>query len=247
MHSVVLPLPHGPQSILWQCKGWDSCCSPANPCRILGDMQQQCPPCSCLLPALLAEVAAPLYAAPPADDSQRHLSLQHRDCSAISHPCCSAEPAPRLWLTKPSFVLQLFFWSRLKKWQNTSELRVKPWWQQEHTAPPLPGMKVLMSTAPRAGLLLRPVLSVWHCLGNIFYASIKEQLMQYFRRRGKKGLILRKTFWLFCIVLEDFAVCRHWVLSNRLVAACKSISAEQKAQYTQCCAFQFKRCYWEAI
>lgn len=52
-------------------------------------------------------------------------------------------------------------------------------------------------------------LQMWHCLGNIFYTLIKKQLMQYFRRRGKKGLILRKTFWLFCIVLEDFNVCRH--------------------------------------
>lgn len=56
--------------------------------------------------------------------------------------------------------------------------------------------------------------------------------MQYFRRRGKKGLIPRKTFWLFCIVLEDFAVCRHQLLSNRLIVAGKSIFSEQQAQYT---------------
>lgn len=55
--------------------------------------------------------------------------------------------------------------------------------------------------------------------------------MQYFRKGGEKGLILGKTFWLFRIVLEDFAVCRHRLLSNRLIVAGKSIFPEQKAQH----------------
>lgn len=81
MHSTVLPLPHGPLSILWQRKGWGSCCSSAYPHMTLTAMQQRCPPCSYLLPALLAEVVAPIHAAPPAADSQHRLSLQHRDHS----------------------------------------------------------------------------------------------------------------------------------------------------------------------
>lgn len=58
-HSMVLSFPRGPWSVLsQQCKGWDSCCSTAAPHRTLTAMQQRCPPCSCLPPALLAEVAS---------------------------------------------------------------------------------------------------------------------------------------------------------------------------------------------
>lgn len=117
----------------------------------------------------------------------------------------------------------------------------------KHLTPLLPGMKSLNSLVPTPGLSAAPCGS--NCGSSLatsfFYTLIKDQLMQHFwrqerrwggggtkKKKQKKGLLLRKTFWLFCIVLEDFAVCRHPLLSNRLIAAGESMLSEQRAART---------------